>query len=189
MRDGTRTKERIENSARRLFVEKGVGATSIREIARSAGVSLGAMYNHYLSKEDLAYGLFAEGWSEMGANLRRIAREHEGIEARFRAMIGYVLTRFDEDWVWVTYVFLARHENLRRVMRARLPNPYLAFQKVISDAIEEGEIPDQDLGLATAMVTGVIIQLIDSKILGQIKPRLGSRTDRIALSCVNLLRG
>ena len=100
-----------------------------------------------------------------------------------------MLSRFDEDWVWVTYVFLARHENLRRVMRARLPNPYLAFQKVISDAIEEGEIPDQDLGLATAMVTGVIIQLIDSKILGQIKPRLGSRTDRIALSCVNLLRG
>lgn len=189
MRDGGRTKEKIEEAARQLFVEKGMNATSIREIAKTAGVSLGAMYNHYLSKEDLAYSMFAEGWSEMGANLRRIAREHEGIEARFGAMIGYVLKRLDEDWVWVTYVFLARHENLRRVMRARLPNPYLAFQKVISDAIDDGEIPRQDLGLATAMVTGVIIQLIDSKILGQIWLKLDRRVDHIAMSCVSLLRG
>jgi hypothetical protein len=94
----------------------------------------------------------------------------------------------DEDWIWVTYVFLARHENLRRVMRERLPNPYLTFQKVIADAIEDGEIPAQDLALATAMITGVIIQVIDSKILGQIRGRLAARADHVAAACVNLLR-
>ncbi len=188
MRDGTVTKERIENAARHLFVRQGVNATSVREVAQLAGVSQGAMYNHYVSKEELAYVLFAEGWADMGVNLRRIARDHEGIEARFHEMVGYVLQRFDEDWIWVTYVFLARHENLRRVMRERLPNPYLTFQKVISDAIDEGEIPQQDLALATAMITGVIIQVIDSKILGQIRGRLGARAPYVAAAGVGLLR-
>ena len=188
MRDGTRTKERIESAARHLFVKQGVNATSIREVSRLAGVSQGAMYNHYVSKEELAYVLFAEGWADMGAHLRRIARDHDGVEARFQAMVGYVLRRFDEDWIWVTYVFLARHENLRRVMRERLPNPYLTFQKVISKAIDDGEIPAQDLALATAMITGVIIQVIDSKILGQIRGRLAARADHVAAASVNLLR-
>ena len=188
MRGEKSTRERIEEAARRLFVERGIDATSIREVARRAGVSLGAMYNHYTGKEELAYALFADGWAEIGADLRRIARDGDGLEARLRAMIRYVMDRFEQDWVWVTYVFFARHANLRRVMSRRLPNPYLAFKKVVSDAIEAEEVPKQDPALATAMVTGVIIQVIDSRILGQIDGRLDTQADDVARACVKLLR-
>ena len=102
-------------------------------------------------------------------------------------MIRYVMDRFEQDWVWVTYVFFARHTNLRRVMRRRLPNPYLAFKKVVSDAIDAKEVPKQDAALATAMVTGVIIQVIDSRILGQIEGRLDTQADEVARACVKLL--
>jgi AcrR family transcriptional regulator len=36
-----------------LFSQKGLGSTSIQEIATLAGISTGLMYRHYKAKEDL----------------------------------------------------------------------------------------------------------------------------------------
>ena len=44
------TRERIERAALKHFVEQGIAETSIRNIADTAHISLGAMYNHFSSK-------------------------------------------------------------------------------------------------------------------------------------------
>lgn len=186
MRDGTRTKERVERAALKLFVEQGVAETSIRDIAREAGISQGAMYNHFESKDQLAWALFATHFSEMGQELHRRAQAHDTLKAKFRAMIAYVFERFDQDWLLVSYVFLARHLHLRRVTR-KLGNPYIAFRTVIASAIRRGEIPRQDSDLAASMVVGAIIQVIDTKILGVIKGDLSASADATAEACARLL--
>jgi len=188
MRAGLDTKGKIERSALQLFVRNGINGTSIRDVAKLAGVSQGAMYNHYLSKEDLAFELFSRGWSEMGAELRRRGHMGKTIEDKMASMVGYVFQRFDEDWLVVSYVFLSRHENLRRVT-AHLPNPYLAFRRVIVDAIRDGEVPRQNPEIATSMVTGAVIQTIDTKILDRIEGPLTAHSDQVARGCVGLLRG
>ncbi|NIR99134.1 MAG: TetR family transcriptional regulator [Gammaproteobacteria bacterium] len=188
MRDGLETREKIERAALGLFVRQGINGTSIRDVARLAGVSQGAMYNHYKSKEDLALELFSRGWSEMGAELRRRGHSGTTLEEKFEAMVGYVFDRFDKDWTQVSYVFFSRHDNLRRVS-VNLPNPYLAFRRVIVDAIQNGEIPRQEAEVATSMVTGAIIQVIDTKILGRIDGNLHGRAGYVAKACVGLLRG
>ena len=48
-------KERVERAATELFAAKGIDGVSIAEIAALAGVSQGALYRHYASKEDLAW--------------------------------------------------------------------------------------------------------------------------------------
>ena len=184
----TAAKELIERAALRLFVERGVAETSIKEVARAARVSQGAMYNHYVSKDELAWQLFATNFSEIGHALRHRADEHDTIEAQFRAMIRYVFARFEEDWLLVTYVFFARHHHLKRVDR-KMGNPYLAFRTVISRAMKRGDIPMQDLDLATSLVTGAIIQVIDTRILGRIPGDLTRKADAIAGSCLRLLGG
>lgn len=181
------TKDLIERTALRLFVEQGVAETSIKEIATAAGVSQGAMYNHYASKEALAWTLFARNFSELGHGLWQRAGEHAGIERKFRAMVGYVFERFEQDWALVSFVFFARHEHLRKVGRG-MGNPYVAFRMVIARAIKRDEIPEQDVELATSLVTGAIIQVIDTKILGYMDAPLPSLTDAVAASCVRLLR-
>jgi AcrR family transcriptional regulator len=187
LRDGTRTRERIERAALKLFVEQGVAETSIREISREAGISQGAMYNHFESKDELAWSLFAEHFSEIGQELYHRAQEQESLEAKFRAMIAYVFERFDQDWLLVSYVFLARHLHLKRVTRS-LGNPYVAFRAVIASAIRGGEIPRQDTDLAASMVVGAIIQVIDTKILGVIKGKLAGKADATAEACARLLQ-
>ena len=187
MRRGTDTKQRIERAALRLFVEQGIAETSIREIAQTAGVSQGAMYNHYPSKEDLAWSLFSENFSELGTELRRRAQEQPTIESKLRSMIGHVFDRFDEDWVLISFSFLVRHQHLRRVTH-RMSNPYIVFRSVIAEAIGKGEVPKQDADLAASLVTGAIMQIIDVRIWGGLKGELGRVADEVAAACLRLLK-
>lgn len=47
------TRERLLGEARRLFRERGYAATSLEQIADAAGVTKGAIYGHFSSKEHL----------------------------------------------------------------------------------------------------------------------------------------
>ena len=47
------TRKRILDKAHRLFVDHGYHGTSMRRIAREAGVALGNLYNHFQGKETL----------------------------------------------------------------------------------------------------------------------------------------
>jgi len=47
------TKQKILDTAERLFGEQGYGATSLRHIIAEAGVNLAAIHYHFGSKEDL----------------------------------------------------------------------------------------------------------------------------------------
>jgi AcrR family transcriptional regulator len=47
------TRERILQSAYQLFLERGYHATSMRAIARRAGLTVAAAYNHFKNKEQL----------------------------------------------------------------------------------------------------------------------------------------
>src|SRR5687768_8058896 len=47
------TKEKITAAGLQLFAYKGLADTSIQEIAKLAGISVGLMYHYYKSKEEL----------------------------------------------------------------------------------------------------------------------------------------
>lgn len=56
----TERKLAILREATRLFAEQGYDATPIAEIARAAGVSEGAIFRHFQTKEDLLCHLFSD---------------------------------------------------------------------------------------------------------------------------------
>jgi TetR/AcrR family transcriptional regulator, cholesterol catabolism regulator len=55
-----RTRELLIDSALTLFGEKGFRATSVQEIVLAAGVTKGAFYHHFASKEDLLWLIQSE---------------------------------------------------------------------------------------------------------------------------------
>jgi AcrR family transcriptional regulator len=183
---GEDTKQRVEEAAIRLFVQKSVSGASVRDIAREARVSLGAMYNHYKCKDDLAWTLFTRSWAEMGSELRVRAKGNKTLAEQLRAMVRYVFESFEENWQLVSYIYLSRHEHLRRIT-ADFPNPHLVFKMVIVEAMARREIPRQNPDLAAAMVMGAIVQVIDTKILGRIKPNLSVCVEPVAGACARIL--
>jgi len=47
------TRTEIVQAAYRLFIQQGYHGTSVRQVAQSAGIALGSIYNHFPGKEDL----------------------------------------------------------------------------------------------------------------------------------------
>jgi AcrR family transcriptional regulator len=54
------TREKLHGAAVRLFTSKGFHGTGVREIAKEAGISLGNLYNHHKTKEDMFSALLEE---------------------------------------------------------------------------------------------------------------------------------
>lgn len=187
MRDGIATKEQIERAALRLFLRDGIDGASMREVTREAGISLGAVYNHFESKEELAWQLFSSGWSEFALEMRRAAREKKGIRDQLRAMIGYIFQAFDDDPDRVGYVFFSRHQHLHRV-NPKLPNPHLVFRVFITNAIARKAFGKIDAEIATTIVMGACIQMIDSKMLKRIKGPLSEHANEVADVCYRMLK-
>ncbi|MCM3782311.1 TetR/AcrR family transcriptional regulator [Neobacillus mesonae] len=53
------TREKIHSSAMHLFVHQGYGSTNVQNIADSAGISIGLLYRHYKTKDELFQELVA----------------------------------------------------------------------------------------------------------------------------------
>jgi AcrR family transcriptional regulator len=57
---GERTRQQIIQAAHRLFVERGYHGTSMRQIAKQAGLALGGIYNHFAGKEEILTAVMIE---------------------------------------------------------------------------------------------------------------------------------
>jgi AcrR family transcriptional regulator len=180
------TRERIERAALKCFVEQGVAETSIRDIAAEAGISLGAMYNHFVSKDELAWQVFIAGWKNIAQELGHRASGKADLEFKLNGAIDCLFTRFDQDPLLVTYIFNSRHRHFARIGAAR-GDPYMVLRMIIADAMRRGEIPRGDLDLKTAIVAGAAIQTIDSRILGRVKGRLADQVATTAALCLRVL--
>jgi AcrR family transcriptional regulator len=61
------TREAIVASARKLFLDKGFEQTTTRDIASSAGIAAGTLFNYFPSKEGLALTMMADAL-ELGSS-------------------------------------------------------------------------------------------------------------------------
>jgi len=59
-RSGTESKQKIMKAAMDVFSRKGYAKANIREIARTAGISIGGVYLYFKNKEDLYRNLIKE---------------------------------------------------------------------------------------------------------------------------------
>ena len=57
---GELTHAAIVSAAYDLFITQGYTATSMRKIAKTAGIALGGIYNHFASKEEIFEAVFLE---------------------------------------------------------------------------------------------------------------------------------
>ena len=184
----TGTRGLINRTALKLFAEQGIRETTIRDIASSAGIAEGTMYRHFTSKDELAWKLFADNYTAIGRELDLVQERETTTSAKIGAMVRYFLNAYDRDADMFTYLFLARHRHMQK-LTPRMPNPYLVFRRVIRDGVRRGDIPRQDPDVAASMTLGVILQVVDSRLLGgRIKQRISDLTDPIVGACLRVLR-
>lgn len=76
-----RTREKVLAAARRLFAERGYEGATIRDIARAAGMSTGAVFASFTDKADLFGEILEAEQVVLRDVMRAAAAEHAGYEA------------------------------------------------------------------------------------------------------------
>lgn len=94
------TEESILATARTLFVRTGVEGTSTRDIAKSAKIGVGTLFNYFPSKEDLALAIvapvFEAGRIDALARIDRAAAAGSSLEADLFTLMASDLRALSE---------------------------------------------------------------------------------------------
>jgi AcrR family transcriptional regulator len=118
-------RETIAATARRLFAERGFDAVTVAQIAAAADVSEKTVFNHFATKEDLAFAGREQGIGQFVAGVRERPPDQSVLDA-FRSLTHGVL----DD------VVAAGHEDLVTV--ARIIGGSRALQERLTVGWESG---------------------------------------------------
>lgn len=184
----TGVKAKVERAAIELFAARGIDGVSIGDIATAAGVSQGALYRHYPSKEDLAWSLFSTAYLRMGAELDEIRRRRPGLEMRLAAMVAHVCALYDDDPALFRFMLLAQHGLLPRVAPDRR-TPVHAVADAVADAAGRGELPASiDPVAAAAAIMGIVLQTALFHVYGRLNGPLSARAPELARAAAASVR-
>lgn len=83
-----RTRQKVLDAARDLFSERGYDPATIRDIAKGAGMSTGAVFANFQDKAELFEAVLAEHMERLTEVVRAAAAEPGDVKARLLATLG-----------------------------------------------------------------------------------------------------
>lgn len=161
------TKARLERAAVNLFGAQSVDGTSMREIAKAAGMSLGAVYGHYPSKDILAHTLMAHTHRALADMIDRSYKEGGSLRDIVERIIDGYCAAADEDWELFRYYLINLH-RFSDLSEAAKNSPVETAAKVIRSAVKVGQMPKKPATLTASMALGVMMQAGLARSYGQI---------------------
>jgi len=188
--DGT-TKAKIERAAITLFAERGVDAVTTREIAAATGVSEGALYRHYNSKEELAETLFFAIHRRLAEEINEAASASGGIADKTRAIVAAYCQAADDDWALFSYHVLAAHRFLPAIKgksKKENDSPVAAVEAIIATAMSKGELPKGDAAVKAAMSLGAVLQTALHTYYGRISGDLSTHKPQLEKAVLAILK-
>ena len=165
---GRDTRARMEVEAIRLFAERGVEGTSVRDIAAAVGVTEAALYRHLSSKDEFVAELFAVRYLELGQKVFAAQEGLTGFAARMGAMVEACCRLHDQDPSLFRFLLIVQHRALPAFDPAQ-PNPGDVIGAVIADGIREGAVTIADAQLGTAIVFGCVLQPAIFRLYGRLE--------------------
>jgi AcrR family transcriptional regulator len=85
------TRQRILDTAKQLFADRGYDATATRDIARAAGIASGTLFNYFPTKEAIVACLVMEAVTRAGEQPRRDGDRAESVEEALFSLIATTL--------------------------------------------------------------------------------------------------
>jgi AcrR family transcriptional regulator len=178
---------KVMRAAIRLFVSKGIDGTTIKDIAREAGVAEGSLYRHFKSKEDLAWHLFQLHLSEFTMHLSAKVFAQQRTQDRVRAFVEESFKAFDEDRDLFTYLILREHGELQKYSQTYAHPGHIAI-KLIEEGQKAGDIRSGEPFLLGSLFVGPVIRVCVVRIYGNLKDPLIQYSDDVAAGIWRMLQ-
>ncbi len=165
----TETREWLFRAALPLFITHGVDGTSIRDIARRAGLTNPALYRHFTGKEQLAASVFEHCYANLVHRLEQAMSVPGDYPARLRAVTGAFLAMVEAEPHAMTFVA----EQLTRFWPGLSPDIKQRsiaglLRRLIRDGTAQGQVPrDISPEVLLAALLGLVSQLARMACQGQ----------------------
>ncbi len=161
--DHTQAKERLLDTAERLFARKGFIATTLRDVSTELGLTHASLYYHFPGgKEDLFAAVMERNILRHGAGLAAAIKEaRSDLRERARGAAYWLLSQPPIDLIRMAEADMpALPENVaRKLMDLVFRELIVRLRVVFEEAVLSGEIsPATDSGL----VAGAFIGLVES---------------------------
>jgi AcrR family transcriptional regulator len=152
-------KGRILKVAAELFMERGFGGTSVRDIGERAGVGQSSLYHHVHSKGHLLEQLHHTFALELIASLELVTSSDASAVEQFRELVRVLLTTIETRGSEVT-VYLREHHALPAESKEQIQQERdridALVDEIIQRGIDSGEFRDDlDIHLTRLAVLGM----------------------------------
>ena len=180
------TRTRILDSAIKLFSTRGFNAASVDEICEEAGISKGAFYHHFESKQALFLAIL-DGWLQAIDSTIEASKD-KTVPETFMQMTeafpvifetaGEGLPMFLEFWLQAS-----RDKKIWEASIAPYRRYHKYFTSLIKKGVEEGSFVEVDPELAARMIVSTAMGLFLQSMLD---PK-GANWEKVARESTNLL--
>ncbi len=154
-----RRKQEIVKVACRLFAKNGYYNTTIPDIAKKLGMSVGNLYNYFKSKEELAKYIMQYSSHLLGQEIRKINEMDISTKDKIYLLVKRFIEIAEENPELIDYflrVFLSNREVFSEGCEG-----FLCVQEVVTEimlfleeGVRKGDLRNQDLFSAFVTVMG-----------------------------------
>jgi AcrR family transcriptional regulator len=146
-------------AAMACFARQGYRAASMADVVRESGLSVGAIYSYFPSKEDLFLALCDDRNDQTLAYLNDLFRRPGPMADKTRIAVDYFFNLLSEDLVWLARVNVefmseaAKSERLKERQRRRCQSVRQFITWLLIEAQRQGEIrADVDVEAAAELM-------------------------------------
>lgn len=158
---GTETAKRVLKEALSLFAHHGYAAVSTRQIAKACDLQVGALYNHFPTKQSILRGLMAAHMRDLLDALSKVDFPENpalALEAFTRFHIRYHIDKPEE--VFIAYMELRNLEPDAYSEVMKLRQQYeRTLRSILRDGLTVGDFQIDDVPVTAmsiiSMMTGV----------------------------------
>lgn len=168
------TKEILILSLMRIVARYGLGEATISAIARESGVTQGAIYRHYRSKEELLWCAYKQTIEVMAQEKQSLVLLGLPLRETIGRWVKLTYEYFDRDPDAFTFVLLTTHPQLNEWDDSGITSQQgKLFMQLVDGARQAQQIRDISPELALTHFTGLMLnvpRLINEGVL--IKPAM-----------------
>jgi AcrR family transcriptional regulator len=135
----------LVKAATKLFAEQGFESTSVQEIVEAAGVTKGAMYHYFESKDDLLYEIYHRVLGLQMQRLEEIADSDAPLPDRLRAaavdVVATSVANLDDTVIFFRSIHML-HPDKQKTVRAERRRYHVRFRGLIEEGQRTGLFRD-----------------------------------------------
>jgi AcrR family transcriptional regulator len=187
-------REELITASLELIEAEGIGAVSLRRVAREAGVSPGAPYHHFADRSALLAAITVRGSGLLEQSLREARQDAPTAAAALGALIEAYVRFAAGNPAYIHLMLrpeLSHPENHPEVQAAG-EGAITLLTEVVQDCQAEGSAPPGDPATLTGLVWALAIGIVTLWLDGPLEARcvsLGTTPEELTARITALLTG